>query len=226
MAKKGKRDKKKIVNQNNRDNIVERSQDSMGFDFSNFDNDKWNGKQLLFVKTEDSKPVGWHRNFLISELEKENTHLYKESPIILYKESQVIIDALHNALSATVKESESPEKANVKWINKFRWHSDISVFFAWKRDRQHFLNIPQNIVEPSKNLLFIAGLFYSAKEREIVLGDVEERFKKESKKFGRRKAHALIVRDLLTSIYPTTKAALVKLFKLATFYAILKRIIS
>jgi hypothetical protein len=84
----------------------------------------------------------------------------------------------------------------------------------------------EEALEPSEKLLFIVGLFYSAKEREIALGDVEERFKKESKKFGRRKAHALIVRDFLVDIYPITKTALVKLFKWVTFYAILKRIIS
>lgn len=84
----------------------------------------------------------------------------------------------------------------------------------------------EEIQEPSKNLLFIVGMFYSAKEREAVRGDLEENFRKDAKRFGRRKAHLYIIRDLLVSIYPTTKRALVKLLKLATFYAILKKIIS
>lgn len=101
--------------------------------------------------------------------------------------------------------------------------------FQWRDLATELANIyvnSQKVEEPSKNLLFIVGLFYSAKEREAVRGDLEEIFRKEAKKFGRSKAHLYMVRDFLVSMYPVTKRVLVRLLKWVTFYAILKRIIS
>lgn len=85
---------------------------------------------------------------------------------------------------------------------------------------------PQEIKEPSKNILFLAGLLYPARNREASLGDLEEKYRNNYKKFGRRKAHIYLVRDSLESIYPITKAVIVRLFKILTFYAILKKLIS
>jgi hypothetical protein len=98
---------------------------------------------------------------------------------------------------------------------------DFLLFSSKKRKRN---STKRKGLNPS--ILFIAAFIYSSKDRESSLGDLEERFKKDCKVFNRRKAHLIVARDLLVSIYPTTKAALVKLFKWATFYAILKRIIS
>lgn len=84
---------------------------------------------------------------------------------------------------------------------------------------------PAKEVEPSKQLLFLISFVYSAEKREAGLGDIEERFRKDSARFGERQAHSLMIKDAVASLYPTGKAAFIKLLKLITCYEMIRKII-
>lgn len=78
--------------------------------------------------------------------------------------------------------------------------------------------LPKKITEFSKNifnsfknqksrpvphfLLFFAGLIYPAKQRDSMLGDVEEIFRKDVVRVGAFKARLFLILDILRSYYP------------------------
>jgi len=55
-------------------------------------------------------------------------------------------------------------------------------------------------------LLFFAALSFPANQREIMLGDLCERFETDRNMFGKRKAKILLIKDISWSLYPLIKS--------------------
>jgi hypothetical protein len=79
------------------------------------------------------------------------------------------------------------------------------------------------------NILFIAAIFLPASIRETSLGDMEETYKKDVKRFGVKKAKWLMFKDIVVSNYPIMKEfarkSAIKIIKFAGVYEAVRRII-
>jgi hypothetical protein len=88
--------------------------------------------------------------------------------------------------------------------------------------------LEKKIFTPNK-LLFIAAIFLPAKIRETSLGDMEEIYKKDVKRFGVKKAKWLMFKDIVVSNYPIMKEfarkSAIKIIKFAGVYEAVRRII-
>jgi hypothetical protein len=80
-----------------------------------------------------------------------------------------------------------------------------------------------------KNLLFVAAIFLPANIRETSLGDMEEMYKKDVKRFSVKKAKWLMFKDIVVSNYPIMKEfarkSAIKIIKFAGVYEAVRRII-
>jgi hypothetical protein len=80
-----------------------------------------------------------------------------------------------------------------------------------------------------KNLLFFAAIFLPSNIRETSLGDMEEIYKKDVKRFGVKKAKWLMFKDIVVSNYPIMKEfarkSAIKIVKFAGVYEAVRRII-
>jgi hypothetical protein len=80
-----------------------------------------------------------------------------------------------------------------------------------------------------KDLLFFAAIFLPANIRETLLGDMEEIYKKDVKRFGVKKAKWLMFKDIVVSNYPIMKEfarkSAIKIIKFAGVYEAVRRII-
>lgn len=78
-------------------------------------------------------------------------------------------------------------------------------------------------------ILFIAAFFLPPSIREISLGDMEEIYKKDVKRFGVKKAKWLLAKDIFVSNFPILKELVKKsaknLMKLAGLYKVVRWII-
>ena len=56
-------------------------------------------------------------------------------------------------------------------------------------------------------LLYIAAFLFPAKDRDFEIGNMIERFNKDKKRFGQKRAIRLLAVDVITSVYPLVKCA-------------------
>lgn len=88
-----------------------------------------------------------------------------------------------------------------------------------------FRTLDQRLEEPKKKnkksitsqqkvngLLFITSFFYSVKEREGALGDLEEDYNRNCVKFGKKRALKILQADVFYSVYPIVKGIVIKFF--------------
>lgn len=62
------------------------------------------------------------------------------------------------------------------------------------------------------SVMFVAAFFYSPKEREAALGDYEENFNANSKRFGKHRAFKILIWDVLISIFYKLKSKIRQIF--------------
>lgn len=87
----------------------------------------------------------------------------------------------------------------------------------------------KNNTYSSQKLTFVAAIFLPASIRETSLGDMEEIYKKDVKRFGAKKAKWLMFKDIVVSNYPIMKEfarkSAIKIIKFAGVYEAVRRII-
>jgi hypothetical protein len=109
-------------------------------------------------------------------------------------------------------------------------NSQNAIRFIMKLMKSTFAKEKQKSIHRTpKNLLFLAAIFLPANIRETSLGDVEELYKKDVKRFGVKKAKWLMFKDIVVSNYPIMKEfarkSAIKIIKFAGVYEAVRRII-